>query len=83
MDGKVKVGGSLDAGHPRGGKLRQASFLLPPGMDGQQLKIRAELETKAGIRRPVRWAAAQPSNPDGSLTIQLLRRDDKRWRKGV
>ncbi len=82
-DAKVKVGGSLDAGHPYGGKLRQASFVLPKGMDGQKLKIRAEIETKGGIRRPVRWASAQPANTDGSLTIQLIRRDDKRWRKGV
>ena len=83
LDAKVKVGGSLDAGHPYGGKLRQASFVLPKGMDGQQLKIRAEIETKGGIRRPVRWASAQPANADGSLTIQLIRRDDKKWRKGV
>ncbi len=83
LDGKVKVGGGLDAGHPYAGKLRQASFLLPKGMDGQQMKIRAEIETKGGVRRPVRWASAQPANPDGSLTIQLIRRDDKRWRKGV
>jgi hypothetical protein len=82
-DAKVKVGGSLDPGHPYGGKLRQASFVLPKGMDGQQLKIRAEIETKGGIRRPVRWASAQPPNHDGSLTMQLIRRDDKRWRKGV
>ena len=83
LDGKVKVGGSLDAGHPYAGNLRQASFILPKGMDGQQLKIRTEIEGKAGLRRPVHWASAQPANPDGSLTIQLLRRDDKRWRKGV
>ena len=82
-DAKVKAGGSLDAGHPYGGKLRQASFVLPKGMDGQKLKIRAEIETKGGIRRPVHWASAQPVNADGSLTIQLIRRDDKRWRKGV
>jgi hypothetical protein len=83
LDGKLKIGGSLDAGHPYGGKLRQASFVLPRGMDGQQLKIRAEIEAKGGVLRPVRWSSAQPANPDGSLTIQLLRRDDKRWRKGV
>jgi hypothetical protein len=83
IDGKVKVGGSLDAGHPHGGKLRQASFVLPHGMDGQKMKIRAELETKGRIRLPVRWASAQPPNTDGSLTIELLRSDDKRWRKGV
>jgi hypothetical protein len=83
MDGRVKVGGSLDAGHPYGGKVRQASFVLPKGMDGQQLRIRAEIETKGGMRRPVRWASAQPVNPDGSLTIRLIRHDDQRWRKGV
>jgi hypothetical protein len=83
LDGRLKIGGSLDAGHPYGGKLRQASFLLPKGTHGQQLKIRAEIETKAGIRRPVRWACAQPLNADGSLMIQLIRSDDKRWRKGV
>lgn len=77
------VGGSLDAGHPYAGKLRQASFLLPKGMDGQKMKIRAEIETKGGIRRAVNWASAQSSNPDGSLTIQLLRRDDDKWSKGV
>ena len=82
-DGKVKVGGSLDAGHPYGGKLRQASFVLPQGMAGHQMKIRAEIETKGGLRRPLRWAAAQPANPDGSLTIELMAHDDKRWRKGV
>ena len=82
-DGKVKMAGTLDAGHPYGGKLRQASFVLPKGMDGQQMKIRAEIETKGGLRRPVRWASAQPDNPDGSLTLQLMRHDDKRWRKSV
>jgi hypothetical protein len=83
LDGKLKIGGGLDAGHPYGGKLRQASFVLPKGIDGQQLKIRAEIETKGGIRRPVRWACAQPVNANGSLMIQLIHSDDKRWRKGV
>jgi len=82
-DGSVKVGGSLDPGHPHAGKLRQASFILPRGMDGQKMKIRAEIETKGGIRRPLHWASAQPANSDGSLTIELLRSDDKKWRKGV
>ena len=83
LDGKLKIGGGLDAGHPHGGKLRQASFVLPKGIDGQQLRIRAEVETKARVRRPVGWACAQPLNADGSLMIQLISRDDKRWRKGV
>ena len=83
LDGRLKIGGSLDVGHPYGGRLRQASFVLPKGMDGQQVRILAEVETKGGIRRPVKWACAQPTNADGSLTIQLIRKDDKRWRKGV
>jgi hypothetical protein len=83
LDGKIKVGGSLDAGHPHAGKLRQASFILPKEMDGQQVRIRAEIETEAGVRRPVNWACAQPANADGSLTVQLLKHDDKLWRKGV
>jgi hypothetical protein len=83
LDGKIQLGGSLDAGHPHAGKIRQASFLLPKNSDGITLKIRAEIETKGGIRRPIKWAAAQPTNPDGSISFQLLRRDDPKWRKGV
>jgi len=82
MDGKVKVGGGLDAGQPYGGRLRQASFILPAGMEGQQIKIRAEIETK-GIRRPVKWACAQQLNPDNSLTVQLKTFADAGWRKGI
>ncbi len=70
-DGKVKVGGGLDAGHPYGGKLRQASFVLPKGMDRQKLRLRAEIEGKAGIRRPIRWTCAEPLSPDGSFHFQL------------
>ncbi len=81
-DGKVKVGGNLDAGEPRAGQLRQCSIILPQGMDGQQINLRAEIEVK-GVRRPVRWACRQPTNPDGSLTIRLKRGNDTGWRKGV
>ncbi len=81
-DGKVRVGGGLDAGHPWGGRLRQASFLLPPGLDGREMVVKAELETK-GVRRPVRWATAQPLNADGSLTIHLKSHGDAGWRKGI
>jgi len=81
-DGAVRVGGGLDPGHPHGGRLRQASFVLPPGQDGRTLHLRAEIETR-GVRRPVRWACAQPLNADGSLTLQLKRHDDPAWRKGI
>ena len=54
LDGKVKVGGNLDAEEPRAGQIRQAALILPKGMDGQQIVLRAELEVKgvrAGSRR--------------------------------
>jgi len=82
LDGKVRVGGGLDAGHPYGGRVREASFILPRGMEGQRMRIRAEVETR-GVRRPVRWACAQPLDADGALTIQLKKFDDPGWRKGI
>jgi hypothetical protein len=82
MDGKFRMSGSLDAGHPFGGRIREASFILPPGMEGGKLKLRAEIETK-GVRRPVNWACEQPLDPDGSFVIELQRFDAEGWRKGV
>ncbi len=71
QDGRFKIGGGLDAGHPFGGKLRQCSFILPKGFEAQKMTLRAEVETKAGIRWPVRWACAEPVNPDGSYTFDV------------
>jgi hypothetical protein len=82
LDGRVKLGGNLDAGQPHAGRIRLASIILPKGMDGQQVVLRAELEVK-GVRRPVRWACYEPTNPDGSLTIRLKKGSDSGWRKGV
>lgn len=82
-DKRFSVGGSLDAGHPRGGRVRLASFVLPPGFDGKPVALRAEIETKAGIRRPIRWACEQPLNGDGSLSLQLKPHTDSDWRKNV
>jgi hypothetical protein len=81
-DGKVRIGGNLDAGCPHAGKVRQASFILPAGMDGQPVVLRAEIEIQR-VRYPVRWACAQPTNPDGSLSIRLKKHGDANWRKGV
>jgi hypothetical protein len=81
-EGKIRVGGGLDAGHPFAGRLRHASLRLPEGVEGSALRLRAELDTH-GVRRPVRWACSQPLNADGSLTIRLLGRDDPAWRKGI
>ncbi len=65
---RMKIGGSLDPGHPYAGKLRQASFLLPEGVDYEGCTLRAEIECK-GLVRPVRWACEQPANPDGTLSL--------------
>ncbi len=82
VDGKMKLSGNLDAGYPHPGFVRQASFILPKGMDDEHVILRAEIETK-GVRRPVRWACAEPLNPDGSLTIRLKKGSDANWRKGI
>ena len=34
-DQKLNLRGALDAGHPHGGGIRQASFLLPEGYSGK------------------------------------------------
>jgi hypothetical protein len=81
-DGAARAGGALDAGHPYGGKLRQAAFRLPRALEGGTVRLRAEIETK-GRRRPLRWACAQPLEADGSLAVRLLAADDPKWRKGV
>jgi hypothetical protein len=81
-DGTVRAGGSLDAGHPHAGRLRQASLALPAALEGATVRVRAELELK-GVRRPVRWACAEPLDAAGALAVTLLRRDDPRWRKGI
>jgi hypothetical protein len=82
LDGRIKVGGNLDAGQPYPGRIRQASIVLPKGMDGQQIVLRAELEVK-GVTRPVRWACHERTNSDGSLTIRLKKGSDPDWKKGV
>jgi hypothetical protein len=81
-DGTVRAGGSLDAGHPHAGRLRQASLMLPAALEGATVRLRAELELK-GVRRPVRWACAERLDATGALAVTLLRRDDPRWRKGI
>jgi hypothetical protein len=82
LDGKPLAAGGLDAGHPLAGRLRLASFLLPPGMAGGEVRLRAEIEVK-GVRRPVRWACAQPLEADGALVVRLKKHDDADWRKGI
>ncbi|WP_127579338.1 hypothetical protein [Paenibacillus koleovorans] len=80
---KLHLSGCLDPGHPYAGKLRQAAFVLPPGMDGRTVRLSAELETKPGVRHPLNWACAQPVHVDRSITIQLKAHNESGWRKGV
>lgn len=82
-DGRIIAGGALDAGHPYGGRTRQAAFLVPRELEGQAVHLTAEIETKAGIRRPFQWACEQPLEPDGSLRIAVKRQEDRDWRKGI
>ena len=82
MDGKFRMSGGLDAGHPYGGRLRQASFVVPREISGQRFRLRAEIETR-GVRRPVQWTCEQPLAADGALAIELQPYDAPGWRKGV
>jgi hypothetical protein len=82
MDGKFRMSGSLDAGHPYGGRLRQASFVVPREISGQRFRLRAEIEIR-GLRRPVQWACEQPLEADGAFAIELQPYDAPGWRKGV
>ncbi|MFN7997549.1 MAG: hypothetical protein U0Q18_28280 [Bryobacteraceae bacterium] len=81
--GKLVAGGCLDAGHPYGGRTRQAAFMIPRELENRPVFLSAELEGKGGIRRPVRWACEQPVEADGSFRVQIKKQSDKDWRKGV
>jgi hypothetical protein len=81
-DGKFRMSGGLDAGHPYGGGIRQASFLLPRELADRRFGLRAEIETR-GVRRPVEWACEQPLAADGSFPVELQAPDAPGWRKGV
>jgi hypothetical protein len=74
--------GTLDAGQPYGGGIRQASFLLPKGYGGR-VHLSAQLEIRPGVKKPVAWACEQPVDPDGSMAVDLKDENDRGWRKGV
>jgi len=82
LDGKLAMSGALDAGHPHGGGIRQASFLLPKGYSGK-IHLFIQLEIRPGVKKPVAWACEQPVNADGSITVELKDENDRGWRKGV
>ena len=81
-DGKFNLRGSLDAGHPYGGGIRQASFLMPKGYTST-VNLSAKIEIRPGVVKPVAWAVEQPVNPDGSISVALKNEKDPKWRKGV
>jgi hypothetical protein len=81
-DGKLKMRGSLDPGHPRGGGVRQASFLLPAGYTGR-IDLRAEIEIRPGVMRPAAWSCEQPVNAGGAISFEIKPHTDAGWRKGV
>jgi len=80
--GTLCAGGSLDEGYPHAGSVRQASLLLPQGVDFEGLSLGAEIETR-GVTRPVRWAVEQPLEADGSLAIAPNSFVSLEWRKDV
>jgi hypothetical protein len=81
-DGSFKLRGTLDAGYPHGGGLRLGSFLLPKGYTGEA-RLSAELEIRPGVLKSIRWSCEQPTNADGSISLDIKRPDDPNWRKGV
>jgi hypothetical protein len=81
-DGAFKLRGSLDPGYPHGGGLRLGSFMLPAGYVGK-VNLSVEIEMRPGVLKPVAWACEQPVNVDGSISIEVKRMDDPKWRKGI
>ncbi len=67
--GETLAEGSLDAGYPHPGKVRQALFLFPKDTKMEGIKMYAELEVK-GKRRKINWACAQKTEPDGALLVR-------------
>jgi hypothetical protein len=81
-DDRWTMRGALDPGQPFGGGVRMGSFLLPKGFSGK-VHLKAQLEVRPGVLRPVAWACEQPLNSDGTITVDVKRQDDPKWRKGV
>jgi hypothetical protein len=70
-DGKVNAGGSLDAGCPLPGKVRQAKFPLPKGTKWQGLRLKAAVEVK-GQPYPMRWACGQSWRRAGCAGVRRV-----------
>jgi len=81
-DGSLRMRGSLDPGHPHGGGIRLASFLLPKEYVGP-IHLLAEIELRPRILKPIAWACEQPLQPDGSIVVQVRPFNDRDWRKSI
>jgi hypothetical protein len=81
-DGSFKLRGSLDPGYPHGGGIRLGSFMLPSGYAGK-VNLSAEIEMRPGVLRSLAWACEQPVNDDGSISIEVKKMDDPKWRKAI
>ena len=81
-DGRLKLRGALDAGHPYGGGTRQAAFALPSDYVGK-IHLSAQLEIRPGVWKPIAWACEQPVNNDGSISVDVKSSTAPGWRKGV
>jgi hypothetical protein len=67
--GETLASGTLDAGYPVPGKVRQAALTLPKNADWEGLRLYAGLEIKHALH-PVQWACGEVLNADGSLTLK-------------
>ena len=81
-DGQFRMTGGLDAGQPFGGRIREASFVVPREIPPQQFKLRAEIEVR-GVRRSVQWTCEQPVGADGAFAVELQPHNAPGWRKRV
>lgn len=81
-DGSVTLRGALDSGHPYGGSLRLASFLLPKHFVGD-IHLSAQIELRPGVLKTIAWACENSLNADGSIAINVRPWDDHGWRKSI
>jgi hypothetical protein len=58
------------------------SFRLPEGYAGK-INLSAEIEIRPGVLKPVAWAVEQPTNPNGSISLDVKKMDDPKWRKAI
>lgn len=80
-DGSFRLRGTLDEGKPEAASTHLAAFRLPKYVS--KINLRAEIELRPGNLRPIIFSCEQPTNQDGSISIDLKGIDDQGWRKGV